>query len=246
MPERRDISYVEELKCISRKKVHDGVIFDKRTILKLTIICTMLTLIFLNCIYGFGLPNDNVHCIEDKTHKFTENINKYLHENSLVADYITIVSSLFIDIIIVSICFYWALWSDSWRFMMSLFSFYILRSTVQCLFIMRYPEGLIWNDPGMPSIAVSYLQTSDFFFSGHVGLPIIVACEFFKHGRDHMAKFALLSCLIEFVVMTIMRGHYIIDLIFGILTAHYVFMMVDKYIHIIDDSSFSLKKEKIE
>ena len=57
-----------------------------------------------------------------------------------------------------------------------------------------------------------------------------------------MAYFAIFSCIIEFIVMTIMRGHYIIDLVFGIITAHYIFLMVDKYIHVLDNSSFTLKK----
>jgi hypothetical protein len=219
---------------------------NKRTKLKLTLIILLLSGIFLNCMYGFGLQDAEVVCLEDKTHILTDSLNKYLHENPLVSDYMTIISSLFIDIMMISICLYWVFYSESWRFLFSLFVFYILRAVTQGLFIMRAPEGLIWNHPGLPSLAVSYLKTTDFFFSGHVGLPIIVACEFFKNDYVFMAYFSLLSCLIEFIVMTIMRGHYIIDLIFGITTAHYVYIIVEKYIHIIDDSSFSLKNQNAE
>ena len=43
---------------------------------------------------------------------------------------------------------------------------------------MKFPEDWFWDDPGVPSIVVGYLRTNDFFFSGHVGMPIINAFEF--------------------------------------------------------------------
>ena len=46
--------------------------------------------------------------------------------------------------------------------------------------------------------------------------------------------------------MTIMRGHYIIDLIFGIIIAHYIFIIVNMFIHFLDNSSFTLKDEMSE
>ena len=109
---------------------------------------------------------------------------------------------------------------------------------------MRYPPGYLWKYPGIPSMTVSYLRTTDFFFSGHVGLPIIIGCEFYKHNHKLLGHFNMFTCIVEFVVMTIMRGHYIIDLIVGIIIAHYVYVIVDKYVHIIDNSSFSLKNIK--
>jgi hypothetical protein len=216
---------------------------NKKTLVKGLLIITLLSCIFLNCLYGFGLPDTDVKCLEDWTHEKTANINKYLHSHMNVTHTITFFSSLCIDSIMLSICFFWVFKIKSWRFLICLLFFYGLRGMVQGLFQMRYPDGFLWSYPGIPSLAVSYLKTNDFFYSGHVGLPIIVACEFFKLKKTFFGFYAIFGCIVEFIVMIIMRGHYIIDLIFGIITAHYIFMMVDKYIYLLDNSIFSLKDD---
>jgi hypothetical protein len=219
---------------------------NKKTLFKGLIIMSMLTVVFLNCIYGFGLPSSEIECIEDVSHKYTENINTYMHENKNVTNAITIFSSICIDIIMVSMSVHWVLQSDSWRLIVCLVHFYLFRGFIQGMFQMKYPQGFIWEYPGLPSLAVSYLKTNDFFYSGHCGLPIIAACEFFAHRKYLLGFFSIFGCVVEFIVMTIMRGHYIIDLIFGIITAHYFFIIVDRFIYIIDNSYFTLKeREKI-
>ncbi len=208
----------------------------KTVLVGITLLC-----IFLNCQQGYGLPADDIKCINDASHNYTEDINAYLHENKMVTSLITMVSSLCIDICMLSVSYFWVTKGSSWRFWTSLSAFYLLRGLMQGVFAMRYPDGYLWDHPGLPSMAVSYLKTSDFFYSGHVGLPIIVACELFKNNFNKSAWFAIASCVLEFIVMTIMRGHYIIDLVTGVIIGHYIFIVVDKYIYIIDDSFLSLK-----
>ena len=53
-----------------------------------------------------------------------------------------------------------------------------------------------------------------------------------------------LSCItvvIEFIILTLARTHYIIDLITGMIFAHYVYILVDEYIHYVDNSFLSMK-----
>lgn len=45
------------------------------------------------------------------------------------------------------------------------------------LFIIKFPEGYAWDYPGIPALTVSYEVTPDFFFSGHVGLTVIMALD---------------------------------------------------------------------
>jgi hypothetical protein len=99
---------------------------------------------------------------------------------------------------------------------------------------MSFPDGYLWEYPGFPSITVSYLKTNDFFFSGHVGLPIIGALEFYGEEKMPLACFCMFTCLLEFFTMIITRGHYLIDLICGVIIAHYVYMLVDRYIYLVD------------
>jgi hypothetical protein len=105
---------------------------------------------------------------------------------------------------------------------------------------MRYPEGYLWEYPGFPAIAISYLKTNDFFFSGHVGLPIILGFEFRKVGCNSMFYFAIFIVFVEAFTMIVTRGHYIIDLITGVIVAHYIFILVSEYIHYVDDSCVSM------
>ena len=109
---------------------------------------------------------------------------------------------------------------------------------------MKYPEGYLWENPGFPSLMVSYLKTNDFFFSGHVGLPVILLSEFIKINKNIMAVLAFIIVILEFFTMVALRGHYSIDLFTGIFVAHYCHLMTDKFIYIIDD--ITMKKPMIE
>ena len=42
---------------------------------------------------------------------------------------------------------------------------------------MTLPEGFYWNYPGFPSLFVPYGMTTDFIYSGHVGILIICMME---------------------------------------------------------------------
>jgi len=112
---------------------------------------------------------------------------------------------------------------------------------------MSYPEGFIWEYPGFPSIMVSYLKTNDFFYSGHVGLPVILMCEFKILKRNFMFLFCILTIFIEAFTMIATRGHYTIDLITGVIFAHYIFQNVERNIDYIDRVTFTkMEKENHE
>jgi hypothetical protein len=110
---------------------------------------------------------------------------------------------------------------------------------------MKYPDGYLWYDPGFPSLTVSYLKTNDFFFSGHVGLPVLASLEFFVNNKKILMIFAIITAIIEFITMVFTRGHYIIDLICGAIIAHYIFMLVEKFVYKIDNF-FSLGNTESE
>jgi hypothetical protein len=100
---------------------------------------------------------------------------------------------------------------------------------------MRFPEGYLWEYPGFPSLVVSYLKTNDFFFSGHMGLPVIIICELYKMKKFKFICFTLFTLFLEFFTMIVLRGHYSIDLVIGILMAHYCYILTEKYIHHFDN-----------
>ena len=39
---------------------------------------------------------------------------------------------------------------------------------------MPFPDNFLFLYPGFPSLTVAYKKANDFFYSGHVGIPICV------------------------------------------------------------------------
>lgn len=109
---------------------------------------------------------------------------------------------------------------------------------------MKFPEGILWGYPGFPSLMVSYLQTNDFFYSGHCGLPILLLCEYRLLGMKFLSFFCIFTFFIEAFAMITLRGHYTIDLIAGAIFAHYIWDNTNKYIYLIDNLTFNKQKEK--
>lgn len=90
---------------------------------------------------------------------------------------------------------------------------------------MQEPAGYIWDYPGFPSIAVSYAPTSDFFYSGHVGLAMLLTLHLRELGNKFWEGFGYTTVAVEFCTMIFLRGHYTIDLIAGCIFAHYFWIV---------------------
>jgi len=88
---------------------------------------------------------------------------------------------------------------------------------------MDNPRGWTLSEPGFPSIAVNYAPTNDLFYSGHIGLPLLFLFEYARKGHKYMVIPCLISSIIEGFMMLTLRGHYTIDLIFGVIFAHYFY-----------------------
>jgi len=92
---------------------------------------------------------------------------------------------------------------------------------------MGRPEGFLWSYPGLHSITVPYHDTNDFFFSGHVGTCMLIALEYRAakwYKMSYMATFIMIN---QWVMMTFVRTHYIIDLVTGLIMSHYCWMAAE-------------------
>jgi PAP2 superfamily C-terminal len=102
----------------------------------------------------------------------------------------------------------------------------------------------LWEFPGFYSITVPYGKTNDFFFSGHVGCCIINFLEFKANGWNRFASFSALTCIFQTALMVSLRGHYFIDLISGVIFAHYMWMMAERYSYLVDVKIFKIPFKK--
>ena len=111
---------------------------------------------------------------------------------------------------------------------------------IQKLFYLDYPQGYLWDFPGIYSLTVPYGKTNDFFFSGHVGACVICFCEYMAIGWTKLGYFSLFSLINQIALMIALRGHYVIDLIAGVVFGHYAWIMAERYSYLIDVKLFRM------
>lgn len=75
----------------------------------------------------FGIPNDDVECLDDRVHDFLDPINRFLNENIHYANILIVSSSFCMDVASLSIFIYWLIYVRNTRFMMTIIVFYTFR-----------------------------------------------------------------------------------------------------------------------
>ena len=86
----------------------------------------------------------------------------------------------------------------------------------------------------------------DFFYSGHIGNTFIYTFEFYQNGEYKFAFIGLLIHLGMWPHLIVVRTHYWIDMITGIIVGHWCIMMGEHLSYIIDVKllGFSGKERK--
>jgi len=92
---------------------------------------------------------------------------------------------------------------------------------------MKFPSDYLWGHPGVFSITVPYEPANDFFYSGHVGICMICFITFKRAGMKYLTPFALVTMVVEFFTLLVTRAHYFIDLVTGLIVAHYFYLVAD-------------------
>jgi hypothetical protein len=110
--------------------------------------------------------------------------------------------------------------------------------------MLEEPEGYNWGWPGWFSITVPYGKTDDFFYSGHVGVCMIMYLEFSAVGWYWMSIYSLFTMGFQIILMLALRSHYTIDIISGIVFAHYFWILSEKYSYLVDWYIFRIPLEK--
>ena len=206
------------------------------TVIRSVIVFVALVGTLLNSLFGFALPNQNIKCVQDQTHIATVTVNQTLIDNSTLRDVLLIISSVSLDITLLFKFGLTIFKSKTWRLYISIIGYYLVRILAQVIFQVKYPDGFGWVNPGFPSITVSYLKTNDFYYNSQVGLILLCSLDFFMDGM--YIFYGISSCFIIFqcLLLIFLRGAYIIDIISGLVIAHFVFMVVNHYIKYIDNN----------
>jgi len=153
-------------------------------------------------------------------------LNVYLNEHRAVAHGLLIASSAMIDVLGVFLLA-WSVLGPSVRPFVGLLMLFALRQVTQMLCALPQPTEMIWEQPGFPSLLVTYSVANDFFFSGHTAIAVFGAIELcrFTAGRLGGALAAAIQFAIAggavflMAVVLVLRAHYTMDVFAGFITA---------------------------
>ena len=120
--------------------------FNLLFFIRIFLIIFALSLVTLNTVYGFALPQGNLECFEDKLHIFTSDLNSFFLTHISSRNVLLIFSSLCVDISIVTMGVLWLLYGKSWRILVSMVFFYVLRAIVQVFIFFEIYLEYFYNE----------------------------------------------------------------------------------------------------
>ena len=148
----------------------------------------------------------------DRLHDWTAPLHARLAAHPRAADRVLAASSLVVDLLGLFLLGA-ALLGPSFRPFLSLGLLFALRQVCQSLCALPAPPGMIWRDPGFPSLLVTYRTSNDFFFSGHTALGVLAALEVAGLGPAWHAIAVALVALAEAAVVIVLRAHWTMDVL---------------------------------
>ena len=172
--------------------------------------------------------------IGDGFHVILNPLTAWLAHHALAANALLIVTSAFIDGLggYLLLC---GVVGTTIRPLLGLFLLFGLRQLCQGLVALPAPPGMIWHDPGIPSVLVTYETGNDFFFSGHTAIAVYGAMELWRYPSRWLKAAAALVAAIEILTVLVLRAHYTMDVLTAILAAYWLSSVVLRLAPFCDD-----------
>ena len=144
--------------------------------------------------------------VSDRLHDWSAPLHAWLTAHPPVANATLIVTSLLIDFCGVYL-FASAIFGPTLRPFVAILILFALRQTCQALCTLPNPPGVIWRDPGFPSLLVTYGTSNDFFFSGHTAISVLAAIQLAHAGPPWLAALGAAVAVLEAATVIILRAH---------------------------------------
>jgi len=156
--------------------------------------------------------------IGDALHALTAPLNAYFLAHAHAANGLLIVSSGLIDLLAAFLLLSW-LFGESVRPFLGLFLLTVTRQIVQGFCALPAPPNMIWHYPGFPSLLVTYSVAGDFFFSGHTAIAVFAATEVARLKKGWVTALSIVVVIFEIVTVLVLRAHYTMDVVTGLIAA---------------------------
>lgn len=168
----------------------------------------------------------NSEMIFDLVHQKTESLNLYLQKNEKLAKFLLISSSFLIDVSGLYLL-YEGIFGSSMKPLIGLIILFFFRQLNQVATALPIPRGMIWKDPQVPSIFVTYGVSNDLFFSGHTALITYTMLQILTLNQPLLSALFVAIFIYEVVVVLVLRAHWTLDVVTGALAAVCVFLLVN-------------------
>jgi hypothetical protein len=159
--------------------------------------------------------------IGDRIHDLTAGLHGRLSTHPRRANALLITTSAIIDLLGIFVVAL-AIFGPTTRPFVGLLLLFALRQICQGLCALPAPEGMIWRDPGFPSLLVTYGTSNDLFFSGHTALAVYGSLELAHFGGPPFVLLGAVIVVIEVTAVLVLRAHYTMDVFTGAVTALWV------------------------
>lgn len=189
----------------------------------LVLVAVALWLISQKLLGQKKLPSDQP--IGDLVHRWTAGGYEYLQQHPRLANALLIASSLIVDLMGIFLI-YQTLMGPTLRPLLGLVLLFGLRQINQAITTLPTPQGMIWHNPGVPSLFVTYDVSNDLFFSGHTALAVFGALELAQLGGLLWISLAVLIVVFEVMVVLLLRAHWTMDVFAGAITALWISQVV--------------------
>jgi PAP2 superfamily protein len=172
-----------------------------------------------------SLPEGAVY---DHLHVITERWNAWLNRNPRAANAILVSSSLAVDAVTLFVLAY-AVFGPSFKPFLGLLALFVLRQLAQATAALPVPKGIIWRDPGCPSLFVTYGVSNDLFFSGHTALAVYGAMQLAALQIPALTVLGIVVAALQVIAVIALRAHWTMDVLAGVFAALTVGLLVAQW-----------------
>src|SRR3954452_24734371 len=169
----------------------------------------------------------------DRIHQLSARFHRRFFDNPAKANALLISSSLVIDLLGAYLLGS-AIFGSTIQPFLGLFMLFALRQICQAFCPLPPPVGMIWRDPGFPTVLVTYGTSNDLFFSGHTAIAIYGATVLMTTFGPIGIALGLAIAAFEIGTVLVLRAHYTMDVFTGAITALYVHQLAWKFAPAVD------------
>ncbi|HVS51390.1 MAG TPA: phosphatase PAP2-related protein [Opitutaceae bacterium] len=156
--------------------------------------------------------------VGDRLHAWSSPLHGWLLAHSPAANLTLIVTSALVDAFGLYLLGS-AIFGATLQPLIAILIVFALRQVCQALCTLPSPPGIIWRDPGFPSLFVTYGVSNDFFFSGHTAISVLGALQLAHHAPLPFAVAGIVVAALEAITVIVLRAHYTMDVFAAVFAA---------------------------